>query len=89
MPSRSIHVVTKGRISFFSWLSNIPVYIFIYLFICIYVYIYVYVNLGLPSDSVVKKPPAIAGAAGNVGSVPGLGRPLGGGNGNPLQYSCL
>ena len=23
------------------------------------------------------------------GSVPGLGRSLGGGNGNPLQYSCL
>ena len=25
----------------------------------------------------------------NVGSVPGLGRSLGEGNGNPLQYSCL
>ena len=23
------------------------------------------------------------------GSIPGLGRSLGGGNGNPLQYSCL
>ena len=23
------------------------------------------------------------------GSIPGLGRPSGGGNGNPLQYSCL
>ena len=27
--------------------------------------------------------------AGNVGSIPGLGRPPGEGNGNPLQYSCL
>ena len=27
--------------------------------------------------------------AGDVGSIPGLGRSLGGGNGNPLQYSCL
>ena len=27
--------------------------------------------------------------AGDAGSVPGLGRSLGGGNGNPLQYSCL
>ena len=27
--------------------------------------------------------------AGNSGSVPGSGRPPGGGNGNPLQYSCL
>ena len=27
--------------------------------------------------------------AGDPGSVPGLGRSPGGGNGNPLQYSCL
>ena len=26
---------------------------------------------------------------GDAGSVPGLGRSLGEGNGNPLQYSCL
>ena len=24
-----------------------------------------------------------------MGSIPGLGRSLGGGHGNPLQYSCL
>ena len=28
-------------------------------------------------------------SAGDSGSIPGLGRSLGGGNGNPLQYSCL
>jgi len=27
--------------------------------------------------------------AGDRGSIPGLGRPPGEGNGNPLQYSCL
>ena len=27
--------------------------------------------------------------AGDRGSIPGLGRSLGEGNGNPLQYSCL
>ena len=27
--------------------------------------------------------------AGDTGSIPGLGRSLGGGHGNPLQYSCL
>ena len=27
--------------------------------------------------------------AGDAGSIPGLGRPSGEGNGNPLQYSCL
>ena len=29
------------------------------------------------------------GNAGDVGSIPGLGRSPGEGNGNPLQYSCL
>ena len=37
----------------------------------------------------VKNPPANAGDAGDVSSVPGLGRSFGKGNGNPLQYSCL
>ena len=34
----------------------------------------------------VKNLPANAG---DPGSIPGLGRPPGEGNGNPLQYSCL
>ena len=34
----------------------------------------------------VKSPPANAG---DTGSIPGLGISPGGGNGNPLQYSCL
>ena len=29
------------------------------------------------------------GNTGDVGSIPGLGRSPGEGNGNPLQYSCL
>ena len=33
--------------------------------------------------------PAKAGDAGDVGSIPGSGRSPGGGNGNPLHYSCL
>ena len=36
----------------------------------------------------VKNPPAIAGDVVDVGSIPGLERFLGGGNGNSLQYSC-
>ena len=28
-------------------------------------------------------------SVGNLGSIPGWGRPPGGGRGNPLQYSCL
>ena len=27
--------------------------------------------------------------AGDVGKIPGSGRPFGGGNGNPLLFSCL
>ena len=38
---------------------------------------------------VVKNPPARAEGAGEVGSIPGSGKPPGVGNGNPLQYSCL
>ena len=37
----------------------------------------------------VENPPANAGDVGNGGTIPELGRSLGGGNGNPLQYSCL
>ena len=39
--------------------------------------------------SVVKNLPANVGHTGDVGSIPGLGRSPGVGNGNPLQYSCL
>ena len=39
--------------------------------------------------AVVKNPLANAGDAGDEGLIPGLGRSPGGGNGNPLQYSCL
>ena len=34
----------------------------------------------------VKNLPA---SEGDAGLIPGSGRSLGGGNGNPLQYSCL
>ena len=37
----------------------------------------------------VKKLPASAGDPGGTGGIPGLGGSPGGGNGNPLQYSCL
>ena len=45
--------------------------------------------LGFLDDAVVKNPPANAGDARDVGSIPGLGRSPGEGNGNPLQYFCL
>ena len=43
------------------------------------------VALGFPGGSVVKESCSLV----NMGSIPGSGRSPGGGNGNPLQYSCL
>ena len=42
--------------------------------------------VGFPDSSVVKNLPA---SAGDMGSIPELGRSPGEGNGNPLQYFCL
>ena len=45
-----------------------------------------YSIVGFPGGSVVKNLPA---SAGDVGSILGLERSPGEGNGNPLQYSCM
>ena len=37
----------------------------------------------------IKNLPTNAGDIGDAGSIPGSGRSLGEGNGNPLQYFCL
>ena len=42
--------------------------------------------MGFPGGSEVK---VSARNAGDLGSIPGLGRSPGEGNGNPLQYPCL
>ena len=44
--------------------------------------------MGFPGGAVVKNLPANARDSRDVGSIPGLGRSPGVGNGNPLQYSC-
>ena len=44
------------------------------------------IQLGFPGGLVMKNLPINAG---DSGSIPGSGRSLGEGNGNPLQYSCL
>ena len=44
------------------------------------------IQRGFPGGSVVKNLPA---SAGDVGSIPGLRRSSGEGNGKPLWYSCL
>ena len=44
---------------------------------------------GFPGGASGKEAVCNAGDIRDTGSIPGLGRPPGGGNGNPLQYSCL
>ena len=44
---------------------------------------------GFPGGVSGKELPANAGDIRDMGSIPGSGRSPGGGNGNPLQYSCL
>ena len=51
------------------------------IYLCIYMYI-----LDLPDGSGDQKS---ACNAGDTGSTTGSWKPPGGGNGNPLQYSCL
>ena len=43
-------------------------------------------SLCFPGGSNSKEPTCNVG---DLGSIPGLERPPGGGHGNPLQYSCL
>ena len=45
-----------------------------------------FTNMGFPGGSDGKESNCNEG---DLGSTPGLGRSPGGGNGNPLQYSCL
>ena len=45
--------------------------------------------MGFPGGAVVKNLPVNVGDARDRGSIHGLGRSPGGGNGNPPQYPCL
>ena len=44
--------------------------------------------VGFPGGASGKEPTANAGDIRDSGSIPGLGKPLRGEHGNPLQYSC-
>ena len=49
-------------------------------------YMYIYAASQVALD---KEPVCQCRRLSDVGSIPGSGRSPGGGNGNPLQYSCL
>ena len=57
--------------------------LYLYIF---HVCISVYTDMGFPGGSAGKESVCNAG---DLGSIPGLGRSPVDGNGNPLQYSCL
>ena len=54
--------------------------------VCVCIHIYTHMYMGFSGGSGSKES---ACNVGDLGSIPGLGRSLGGGHGNPLQYSCL
>ena len=73
-------------------LNRIYIYMCVYLYVCVCIYIYIHICICIgivflfPGGSDGK---ASAYNARDPGSIPGLGRSSGEGNGNPLQYSCL
>ena len=84
-PDRDAACATLGMLSKWSFKRLNFVFNFVKLIVTsIKKYIYM-----VRRGSVVKNPPASAGDARDAGLIPGLGRSPRGGNGNPLQYSCL
>ena len=70
--------------------------IYLYVHACYIQYLYlpmlctpIHTHTGFPGGTVVKNLPANAGDSGDVGLIPGLGRPPREGNGYPLQYPSL
>ena len=64
------------------FITQIQVYMHICVCVCVHI-------CRLPQWLSGKETICNAGATGDMGSIPGSGRSLGGGHGNPLQYSCL
>ena len=60
---------------------------FFILFSCVFILL-IYVN-DFPGGTMIKNPPANARDVRDMGSILESRRSLAGGNGNPLQYSCL
>ena len=54
--------------------------------VCIFSILCVYIHICFPGGPVGEESTCNTGT---LGSIPGLGRPPGGGNGNLLLYSCL
>ena len=73
-------------------------YVFIYMYVCVlavYIHVYTVIYIHIHINIYIHELPwcldgkESACSVGDLGSIPGLGRPPREGNGNPLQYSCL
>ena len=73
-----------SHLGYYRILSRVPMLYSRSLLIIYFKYNRVYMSFPGGSDSKES-----ACSTGNLGSIPGLGRPPGGGHGNPLQHSCL
>ena len=69
--------------------SNHLIYICMCVCVCVCVCVYIYMQLGASQVALVAMNPlANAGDIRDTGSIPGSGRSLEEGHGNPLQFSC-
>ena len=68
------------------WLTQVTSFLLWCWFLCYNFSLLKLVQHSSPGSSVGRES---ACHAGDLGSIPGLGRSAGGGHGNPLQYSCL
>ena len=94
----AIHGVTKSWTRLSNWTENLMksilnsacLFLMLWVMILRELHFYVFMNCGASQTVlVVKNPFANAGDTQDVDSIPELGRSPGGGNSNPLLYSCL
>ena len=57
--------------------------------VCVHIYIYNRYICGFPGGTIDKQLACQCRRYKRLGPIPGSGRSLGGGQGNPLQYTCL
>ena len=80
------HILWDSGMSFWGCSYTIPLPIFLWILSFLVDWVLYMFWMGFPGGSKGKES---ACNAGDLGSIPGLGRSPGGGQGNPLQYSCL
>ena len=79
LPGSSVHGIFQARVLEWGAIAFSDLFLR-------YVYLCCILDSGLPWWLSGKDPPANAG---DMGLIPGSGRPPGEGNGNTIQYSCL